>query len=368
MIGYAVFKNDRNVCYIAPTFQAARDIAWDYLKKRLAPIATNINESRLEIIIPTKEGGTSRIVLRGWEAVENLRGQKFDFIVIDEVAMVRHFWVGWNDILSPTLVDTRGHALFISTPKGFNHFFELYNQEQKDQNFKSFHFTTYDNPNIPKDEIDRERATKPEDSFAQEYLADFRKMEGLVYKDFSRNRHIFDGNTQRRETVSRLVGVDWGWNNPSAVILIEKDSDGHYWVSNEWYKREQTTEQIIEWTRGLKSNAVYPDPAEPDRIQLMKNAGLNVRDVSKDVVAGIDTVRELLKQGRLHIHKDCVNTIAEFETYRYEESRPDKNEPEKPVKDNDHALDALRYVLHMDAQLADVYDEEDVKVYGLTDY
>lgn len=61
----------------------------------------------------------SQIILRGWEAVETLRGQSFDFLVLDEVASMRNFWMGWNEVLSPTLTDRAGDALFISTPKGF---------------------------------------------------------------------------------------------------------------------------------------------------------------------------------------------------------------------------------------------------------
>jgi hypothetical protein len=64
--------------------------------------------------------------------------------------------------------------LFISSPKGFNHFYDLYNLEAKDKDYKSFHFTSYDNPFIPRDEIDKASKELTEDRFAQEYLADFR--------------------------------------------------------------------------------------------------------------------------------------------------------------------------------------------------
>ena len=70
------------------------------------------------------------------------------------------------------------------------------------------------------------------------------------------------------------------------------------------------------------------------------------RDVSKDIEAGIDTVRELLKQGRIHIHPSCINLISEFESYRYPDKKPDANEKETPIKENDHALDEIRYILH----------------------
>ena len=68
------------------------------------------------------------------------------------------------------MTDTRGTALFASTPKGFNHFYDLNNLELTDKEFKSFSFTSYDNPYLPVDEIDKAKATLPPDRFAQEYL------------------------------------------------------------------------------------------------------------------------------------------------------------------------------------------------------
>ncbi len=340
--GLALSKNAR-IAYIAPTFQQARDIAWQMLIKELKPITRKINESRLELEVVNLKGGTSSIQLRGWEAIETLRGQFFDFIVIDEVASMRNFNVYWQEVVRPTLTDTKGQVMFISTPKGFNHFFDLFNT--KDDDYQSFHFTSYDNPFIPKEEIDKAGKEIPEDRFAQEYLADFRKTEGLVYKEFNRDIHVTeDKPTSVSDTI---LGIDFGYTNPSSIIPIKIDADNHYWILEEFYKTHQTTEQIAEQAKLYKPTKVYADPAEPDRIEILRKSGLNCRDVSKDIVAGVDRVRELFKQGRIHISADCKNLIHELETYRYPDKKPDQNEIEKPVKENDHALDALRYALYM---------------------
>jgi PBSX family phage terminase large subunit len=323
------------VCYIAPTYQSARDIAWDMLKNRLTGIEAKINDSRLEIEI-----NGSRIMLRSWENIETLRGQFFDFIVMDEVAQYKNFWVNWQEVLRPCLTDRRGRVLFISTPLGFNHFYDLYNKPE----YKSFHFTSYDNPYLPVEELDKAKEEIPEDRFAQEYLADFRKTQGLVYKEFSRERHVTD--EQPKQVIDTILGIDFGYTNPAAIIPIKIDSDNNYWILDEWYKSKQTTEQIAEQAMLYKSTKVYPDPAEPDRIEILRKSGLNCREVSKDIVAGVDNVRELFKQGRIHINPDCKNLIYELETYRYPDKKPEKNEEEKPVKENDHALDALRYALY----------------------
>jgi PBSX family phage terminase large subunit len=351
--GKALYTKSR-IAYIAPTYQQARDIAWQMLINELRPITKKVNESRLELVVHTKDGEESFISLRGWESIETLRGQQYDLIVIDEIASMRNFWSNWQEIVRPTLTDTRGQGIFISTPKGFNHFYELFNFENKDEDYKSFHFSTYDNPHIPKDEIDKAAKEMTEDRFAQEYLADFRKTEGLVYKEFDRDEHLFDepGFDGEDFILTKLFGgVDFGFTNPAAVIEIKKDRQDNYWVYERMYSSGKTDAQIAEFTAALKWNECYPDPASPGGIKEMEDKGVNIKDVVKggdSIKNGIDKVRELFKSNRLFIHKDSTNLIWELETYSYPEKKPDRNEEEKPIKDNDHALDALRYAIMME--------------------
>lgn len=348
MLGFLVRKGDGwNVAYLAPTFGQARDICWLALKKRLAPVTIAANDTRLEITVKTASGGTATVKVRSWDAIDTLRGQAFDFLVLDEVASYKGFWEGWEEVLRPTLSDRVGHALFIGTPKGFNHFYELSNeQEQHPDTWQTFRFTTYDNPTIPKDEIDQAKAQLPEDTFAQEYLADFRKAEGLVYPEFDRQRHV-NAEIPFENVARRLVGVDFGYTNPTAALLVLEMRDGRFWVAEEWYKAGRDTEEIVSAIRSMRPESVYPDPAEPDRVELLRRAGLSVREVNKDVQWGIERVRSLIKQGRVLIHPRCVNLLDELSTYRWKDGKSDKNAPDEPEKHNDHACDSLRYCLAM---------------------
>ena len=335
MIALRIAEGKKKIAYIAPTYQQARDKAWEMLRKVF--IGAQFNGSRLEVKI-----GDRTIFVRGWEAIETLRGQSFDFIVIDEIAMMRNFWVNWEEVIRPTLTDTKGEVMFISTPKGFNHFYDLFNTNDLD--YKSFHFTSYDNPHLPVEELNKAKEEIPEDRFAQEYLADFRKTEGLVYKEFNREKNVTESFPETY--IDTILGIDFGYTNPAAIIPISVDTDRNYWIREEWYRTRQSTEQIAEQAILYKSTKCYPDPAEPDRVEILRRAGLNCRQASKDIVAGVDHIRELFKQGRIHIHPDCKNLIMELETYRYPDKKPDKNEDEKPVAENNHCLDSLRYALY----------------------
>ena len=353
MIALASAKEKGSVAYLAPTYQQARDIAWNQLKEFARPVIKSVNESRLEVTIVNRFGGTSKIALRGWESVDTLRGQAFDLLVLDEISSYRNFWVNWQEVLRPTLTDRKGQVLFISTPKGFNHFYDLFNLETKDKDYKSFHFTSYDNPHIPAEELDKAKVELTEDRFAQEYMADFRKTEGLVYKEFFRDRHIWRGEYKdvSKGLVKTIAGVDFGFTNPCAVLTIKKDHDKKYYVEKEYYQRKNTDEQIADYVVSQAYNLVYPDPESASGVETLRRKGVNIREVIKgkdSIRNGINVVRELFKANRLFIHESCVNLIWELETYSYPDKKPDHNEEEKPIKENDHALDALRYPLMME--------------------
>lgn len=365
MVARAYATKDARIPYYAPTRDDARDIMWAMVKKIAKPIMVDTNEARLEIRIRNKHKGESIILLKGWESVQERGkgvGVKNDYIYLDEVAKYRNFWYGWQEILRPTLTDTRGGATFISTPNGFNHFFDLYKMEDKDEDYKSFHFTSYDNPHIPMDEVDKAKKELTEDRFAQEYLADFRKMEGLVYKDFQRDRHLYEFDEIR--SVKKIVGIDFGWRNPAGILFCKIDYDNTYWIVDEYYKTEIPTEELAIKIKQFEPNVTYPDPAEPDRIQILRNAGIYCAEVSKDVDKGVESVSSMFKQNRIKIHKKCVNLISEIESYRYAEKRPDSNEKEEPVKEKDHLCDALRYMVYNTEP--EGTNQEELSLYGTT--
>ena len=343
--GVTIYKPSR-AAYIATNYQQARDIAWEMLIKQLTGAIIQTNEARLEIKVRTVTGEESYISLRGWESIENLRGQAFDFLGVDEVASMRNFWMGWQEVLRPTLTDRRGQGFFSSTPKGFNHFYDLCNRELTDAEFKTFHYTSYDNPFLPVDEIEKAKQTLPPEVFSQEYLAEFQKTQGLVYKEFDRRRHLYDflPNLPAGK-FERIAPVDFGYRNPAAVLHIYSDGEMFY-VEDEWYKKERTDAQIAEYVAACRFNSVFPDPENPGGIEELRRRGQNVREVAKgrgSIAAGIQKVREMLISGKIKVNKKCVNLISEFEMYSYDDEEHDRNEKEEPVRAFNHALDALRY-------------------------
>lgn len=354
MYAKALSTDNARIVYYAPTRDDARDIMWRVLKEVCAQsIIGDPNESRLEMTIRTLNGSTSLIVLYGWEALQDRGkgvGVKNDFAVLDEVSKYANFEYGWQEILRPTLIDVQGGALFISTTNGFNHFYDLCNKELIDNDYKTFHFTSYDNPFIKVEEIDKIKSEMTEDRAAQEIYAEFRKKEGLVYKEFSRELHVT--NQKPELVIETLGGVDPGFTHPAAILTVKKDYEGVYWITDEWLHSQKTEAEIVEQVAVQRFNKVYPDPENASLIEALKRRSVNVREVKKgkgSIVAGINVIHELLKQGKVRISTHCPLTIQAFETYSYKETKGDRTPDELPAHEGSDLLDAFRYIVTMDA-------------------
>ena len=355
----AYSKAGREVAYFATTFDQARNIAWTMLKDSTrGGWSRTPNESRLELYIGTQEGGESRITLRGYESIETARGQQFDLLVIDEVAQMKNFQYAWQAILEPTLAFRSGTALFISTPLGFNHFYEMFTLGQQDNPlWKSWKFTSYDNPFLPKANIDNARLTSTDDYFMQEYMADFRHYTGLVYKEFKRDLHVKELPDFQPRFFIR--GLDRGYTAPTAVPIIAVNREDVFYQIDELYEPGLTNPAIQERLKTLSQTHQIKEYelSTMDSVQIgdiieLNQLGADFSPVKKEsgeanqnyVTYKVQKMAERLKNNKYFVHPKCTNTVFEFEHYEWQQT----NVPgasallkEQPLKVNDHMMDAL---------------------------
>ena len=156
---------------VSPTYRQSKQLGWAMLKRTVMPEVINkVNESELKIEL--KNGST--IELKGCDTPDALRGVGVSFLVVDEFASIPDGEMVWNEILRPMLLDTKGRGLFIGTPKGLNAFYTMYEKgvELKD-GFRSFRFTSYDNPYLDRKEIEQMRKELPPATFQQEVMTSF---------------------------------------------------------------------------------------------------------------------------------------------------------------------------------------------------
>lgn len=248
----AVNGKNRNIFYICPTRIQARSIIWEALKARLQGLG-DFNESRLEIKIPTIDGGFSTIYIAGWENRENFRGMRAYKIVFDETDTMRDFFIGWQEIFRPALTDTGGGAVFIGTPKKENpNLRRLEKLQEKDKDYKAFHFTTADNPFIPREEIEKAKRELDYDTYKQEFEAEYLDNAGALFH-YDALVDIFSNAVIKQN---------------SKYLIVDIADDGSdktkfsFWEGLEEYRREEferlNTENIIDKIREYAADQRIP--------------------------------------------------------------------------------------------------------------
>ena len=168
-----------HVFYVAPTQGQARDIMWQTLLELAHPVVSNAHINNLQIKLVN--GAT--ISLKGADRPETMRGVSLKFLVMDEYADMKP--EVFEQILRPALADQKGAALFIGTPMGRNHFYDLYKyaELEDDESYTAWHFTSYDNELLDPDEIDLAKKSMSSYAFRQEFMASFEARGSEMFKE-----------------------------------------------------------------------------------------------------------------------------------------------------------------------------------------
>jgi hypothetical protein len=248
----AISGNGRNIFYVAPNQVQARNIIWENLKARLHGVG-QANEQRLEMKVPTDDGGHSLIKVAGWENRENFRGQSAYHITFDELDTMKDFFIGWQEIFRPALIDTSGTAHFIGTPKKENPNLRRLEKEAIGQaDWTAFHFTSWDNPNLPVIELEKAREEMDGETYKQEIMAEYVDNAGALFK-----------YTSLVDMFSNTIT-----KSPEKYLIVDIADDGtdktvfSFWQGLELYRIEQfarlNTEGIVSQIREYQSQERIP--------------------------------------------------------------------------------------------------------------
>ena len=179
LIVNALQADKGHVFYVAPTQGQARDIMWQTLLDLGHPViaGSHINNLQIKLV----NGAT--ISLKGADRPETMRGVSLKFLVLDEYADMKPDV--FEQILRPALADQKGCSMFIGTPMGRNHFYDLYKYAELDDDptYKAWHFTSYDNPLLDPSEIDIAKKSMSSYAFRQEFMASFEARGSEMFKE-----------------------------------------------------------------------------------------------------------------------------------------------------------------------------------------
>ncbi|NHO33791.1 terminase large subunit domain-containing protein [Acetobacter fallax] len=221
---------ENEIWYGAPTYKQAKKIFWPRLKNIIPNMWLRSSPRESDL---TMEIEPYRHIVRvvGLENYDALRGAGLFFFLGDEWADVRP--EAWSEVIRPMLSTAQGHALFIGTPKGRDHFHDLYLKGQegtdKESGWWSCSYTTLDGGNVPAAEIESARKCLDIRQFRQEYEASFETFSGRCIYAFSREKSLknvfYDSNYPVH------VGLDFNVNPMSATIWQEQAGENDEVIS-----------------------------------------------------------------------------------------------------------------------------------------
>lgn len=276
---------------------------------------------------------------------DKLRGAGFIYCYGDEIAT-------WNEEVFQ-MVKSRlsfPDSRFDGTcnPDAPNHWFKQFLDSDADIYQQAYQI--YDNPFLDPGVVrDLELEYRGTVYYDRYILGKWTLAEGLVYDCFTPERNVIPELLEPL-TGRRYVSVDYGTQNPTVFLLWEEGASGRWYLTDEYYycgrssQRQKTDREYLRDFRNFVGEAEFiaavVDPSAASFIAELRKAGYTVIKAKNDLLDGIRFTASLLNQNRIMILNRCENTIDEFQAYRWNTKKTDRDEP---IKENDHCMDALRY-------------------------
>lgn len=360
-----------SVMYVAPTLGQARSIIWDLLHDLGRPVIKSSHVNNLEITLINGR----KILVRGADNPDSLRGVSLVYLVMDEVAFIKQDV--WEKILRAALSDKKGRALFISTPSGRNWFYDVFKlgQEGTDEEWKSWHFTTADNETIDPKEIEAAKRSLSSFAFKQEYLSSFDTAGADVFKQewVKKGSEPNNGSYVIAIDLAGFEDIAAGSQNKkrldeTAIAIVKVADNGDWFVKEIQHGRWDIKDTCF---RILKVIKEY----EPIQIGIERGTAKNaVMTVLQDMMRQYNTFAHI--QTLTHGNKKKTDRVIWALQGRFEHGKVILNEDEDwaefedqlimfPTKGvHDDLVDALAYIeqLAISSFMPD-YDEEEYEVF-----
>ena len=328
---------------VFPTYRQAKMVSWSILKGIFAGKQATINETELSI---TLDNG-AKVELKGADKPDSLRGVSTTMVVMDEYAFMKENV--WGEIIQPTLAESKGEALFVGTPSGLNHFYDLFVKGQSDNgDYKSWQFTTLEGGFISADEVENAKKNLDKRTFQQEYEASFLTAANRCAYNFSRDIHC-----RVMEKSPRMFwGIDFGVASYMTAILMCENTAGEVYVFDEIGLQNSNTFELAKLMAEKGRNLpCYPDPAGRARTsnstksdhKILQDAGFTViskksNPTQKDRLNALNRMLEdATGKHKLFINPKCIKTIRDLELCTLENGQMLKTETLS------HFLDGLMY-------------------------
>ncbi len=333
---------------------------YDSFKRNLLPLLSYLIGADARYYSGKREmniwGKTIHIIGADDERAETkLRGPTFSGAYVDEATIIPESV--FKMLISRCAM--KGAKIFATTnPDSPYHWLKV-DYLTNNPDVVSWQFTLDDNPELKEDERAYLRR-QYKGLWYQRFIEGlWVQAEGAIYDFFAPELHVIDFPGQFPEYT--ILGIDYGTTNPFAAVLIGVNPNKYpnMWVEKEYYydsKKHQRQKTDGEYVEDLKAKffsgtcipprAIYLDPSAASFNAALRKEGIsNVSEAKNEVIDGIRLVSHYMNQGSLKITKQCPNVISEMQSYVWD-TKASIRGVEQPLKQNDHALDALRYAIY----------------------
>lgn len=326
----------------------------------LSPVIRYVKWHEQKKILELPRGG---IDFGSAQKPENLEGFNYPRAVLNEAGHILKKESLWYNTLGAMIKDMNNQTKVIGTPKGKGLFSKLYEKGVAgDPGYASYRYTVFDSPFWNNEQIESVRVSTPTAIFNQEYLASFEDFVGLIYPDFNHERHMTSYPDKDIRDIF-FIGIDIGWTNPTAILLMKEDINHNVYVLDEiqdvsldapGISRQIQSILIRNDVKKTDISSFIIDPASRkteststmSMFDQLVEEGWPLVSGNNDVLAGISRVTRLLKENKLFFTNKCEKLRQEIEEYHWKEVPEDSDQDRnRPFKVKDHSLDALRYVV-----------------------
>lgn len=236
--------------------------------------------------------------------------------------------------------------LWDSNPDNPNHWLRTDYVDNKDETILDFSFALDDNTFLSERYRQSIKSATPSGKFYdRDILGLWTVAEGAIYTDFDKDIHIID--EVKHDIVEYYAGVDWGYDHYGSIVILGEDDLGNTYivdgVAERFEEIDWWAERAKEFVEQYGRIIFYADSARPEHVVRFRRDGINTVNGKKAVIPGIEEVAKRFKNQSLFYVKDSLPKFEE-EIYNY---RWQSNSTEdKPVKEHDDVLDALRYAIY----------------------
>lgn len=300
----------KRVAYITPTYLLAKAFFDELALLMPANVAI---PNRSDLTFKLISGGSIRFFTG--ERLDNLRGLKFHYVIIDEASFIPDLEDGWNNAIRPTLTDYQGKAIFLSTPKGKNFFYSLFLKGiDPSPEWESFKFTSYDNPHISDDEIDSARLALPEVVFQQEYLANPAENSANPFGSQALSKCVSAMSDQN----VKCYGIDLAkYSDWTVIIGLDNNGNVAYFerFQSDWSTTQNKIRQLPKAPMLIDSTGVGDPVVEQLQREGLAIEGFKFTSQSKqELMLGLQVA---IHQEKIHYPPGMIQEELEIFEYQY---------------------------------------------------